>query len=72
MLSVHKAIHKWLVPLLPTDYSQGATFQSCGGKGAGSFLLPPQAGEEPTRLSDVRLRTILRLRQPRLRTVLSL
>ena len=48
VLSVHKAIHKWLAPLLPTDDGQGATLQSCGGKGAGSFLLPPQAGEEAT------------------------
>ena len=50
MLSVHKAIHQWLAPLLPTYDGQGATFQSCGGKGAGSFLLPSQAGEEATRL----------------------
>ena len=48
MLSVHKAIHKWLGPFLPTDDGQGATLQSFGGKGAGSFLLPPQAGEEAT------------------------
>ena len=48
MLSVHKAIHTWLAFLLPTDDGHGATLQSFGGKGAGSFLLPPQAGEEAT------------------------
>ena len=45
-----------------TDDGQGATFQSSGGKGAGSYMLSPLAGEGAVRMSDDELRTSLRAR----------
>ena len=62
MTSAHKALHTHLSRLLTADDGQGATFQSSGGKGAGSYLLPPLPGETASRLSDVDLRTSLRAR----------
>ena len=60
--AIHKALHTHVSRLLDTDDGQGATFQSSGGKGAGSCLLSPLAGEQATRLNDVDLRTSLRAR----------
>ena len=55
--AIHKALHTHASRLLYTDDGQGATFQSSGGKGAGSYLLSPHAGERVTRLNDVDLRS---------------
>ena len=64
MTLVHKKLHQWLATQLPTDDGQGATFQSSGGKEAGSYLLSPLAGDGPVRMSDDDLRASLRCTLP--------
>ena len=64
MKGVHKKLSQELATQLPTDDSQGATFQSSGGKGAGSYLLSPLAGEGPVRMSDDDPRASLRCTLP--------
>ena len=62
MKLLHTTMRKKLVTQLPTDDGQGTTFQSSGGKGAGSSLLSPQAGEGAVRMNDDDLRACLRAR----------
>ena len=62
MKLLHKTMRQELATQLPTDDGQGATFQSSGGKGAGSSLLSPLAGEGAVRMNDDDLRASLRAR----------
>ena len=56
---INAKLHQNLTERLPADDGVGACFESCGGRSAGSFLLPPQAGERIVRSGDVNFRSSL-------------